>query len=69
MESTYNEAVLENVPVVSPFTDLDGPPTGDELETALSKLKKGNAGGRSSILPELVSYAGAALWSRLLVLM
>ncbi len=41
----------------------------EELITALSKLKNGKAGGKTGILPELVSCGGACLMDRLLVLM
>ena len=37
--------------------------------SALSKLKNGKAGGKTDILPELVSCGGIHLFERLLVLM
>ena len=41
----------------------------EKLETALSKTKRHKAGGKTGILPELVSYGGAILWDRRLELM
>ena len=49
--------------------DLDDPTTEEELETALSKLKKGKAGGKIGIPPELITYGGAELFDRMLELM
>ena len=48
---------------------LDYPPTIEELTVASSKLKRGNAGGRTGILPELVLYGCVELFDRLLLLM
>ena len=49
--------------------DLDDPTTEEELETALGKLKKGKAGGKIEIPPELITYGGAELFDRMLELM
>ena len=49
--------------------DKSDPPTEEELESALGKLKKGKAGGKTEIAPELVPYGGAELWDRILELM
>ena len=49
--------------------DLDDPPTDEELEAALSRMKKGKAGGKSEILPEMVLFGGGVLWERLRQLM
>ena len=38
--------------------DLDGPHTLDELLSALSKLKKGKAGGKKGTVLELILYGG-----------
>ena len=50
-----------------------GPPphthTSEELMEALSKMKRGKAGGRTGILPELLLYGGVELQDRLLLLM
>ena len=39
--------------VLPPCIDLDDPPREEELEVALSKMKRGKPGGKSGILPEL----------------
>ena len=49
-----------------PCLNLDELPTEEELEAALSKLKKRKTGGKTGILPELVMFGGAVLWNRLL---
>ena len=64
--SVYRDEVIEEMPEMPPCMELDGPPTEEELESALSKLKRRKAGGQSGILPELVLYGGAVLWDRLL---
>lgn len=53
---------------IPPFAELDAAPSEEELVSALSKLKKGKAGGMTGILPELVSCGGAQLLDRLLLL-
>ena len=55
--------------VLPPCLDLDQPHTYEELEVALSKMKRGKAGGKIGILPEQVLFGGAVLWDRLLELM
>ena len=57
------------MPESAPYHDLDEPPTEEELQLALTKMKRGKAGGKSGILPELVLFGGAVLWDRLLELM
>lgn len=69
VESEFNEEVLESITTLPPFTELDTAPSEEELESALSKLKKGKAGGKTGILPELVCSGGTLLRDRLLVLM
>ena len=69
LQSEFNEEVIEKVPVLPPCLELDPPPTEEELETALSKMKKCKAGGKSGILPELVLYGGGLFWDKLLKLM
>ena len=65
----FNEEVLESTTALSPFVELDTTPNEEELVSALSKLKSGKAGGKTGILPELVSCGSAQLFDRLLVLM
>ena len=55
--------------MLPPCLDRDEPPTEEELEAALSKMKRGKAGGKTGILTELVLFGGASLWDRLLELM
>ena len=65
----YRDEVIDDMPSLSTRWDLNDPPTAEELETALGKLKRGKAGGRSGILPEMILCGGAELWDRLLELM
>ena len=67
--SHYQESVLDEMTSLPPALELDHPPTFEELITALSRLKRGKAGGRTGILPELVLYGGSDLLERLLVMM
>ena len=68
--SEYCEAVVDNLPPQPIRSDLDDdPPTDEELESALNKLKLGKAGGKTGIAPELVVHGGADLWDRMLELM
>ena len=60
---------MNNLPPQPTRSDLDDPPTDEELESALNKLKHGKAGGKTGIPPELVAYGGAELWDRLLEIM
>ena len=46
--------VIQQMPILSPCLDLDEPPSEDELEAALSKMRRGKAGGKTGILPEMV---------------
>ena len=60
--------VINAMAVLPLRLDLDYPPTMEELDVALSKLKKNKAGGLFGILPELVLFGGPALWDQLLLL-
>ena len=51
--SEYCETVIDNLPPQPIRSDLDNPPTDEEIESALSKLKNGKAGGKTEIPPEL----------------
>ena len=68
VESEFSKEVLESMTTIPPFAELDEAPSEEELVSALSKLKKGKAGGKTGILPELVSCGGAQLLDRLLLL-
>ena len=69
VKSVFNVEVINAMAVLPLRLDLDYPPTMEELDVALSKLKKNKAGGLSGILPELVLFGGPALWDRLLLLL
>ena len=57
------------MPIQSPCLELDEPPIEEELENALSKMKKRKASGKSGIIPELVFFSKATLIDRLRELM
>ena len=67
--SEYREQAINDLPLLPPIWELDSPPTDEELLQALSKLKKGKAGGKSGILPELILCGGCELEDRLLRIM
>ena len=67
-ESTFKDEVIEQIPMQLPCPEFDEPPTEEELEGALSKMKKHKAGDKTEILPELVLFGGATLLDRLLEL-
>ena len=69
VESVFSEEVVERITALPPSAELDTTPSKEELVSALSKLKSGKAGGKTDILPELVSCGGVHLFERLLVLM
>ena len=49
-----------------PLSELDSPPSEEEL---MGKMKKRKAGWKSGILSELITYEGPELWERHLKLM
>ena len=66
-ESEYREDVIEQMPESAPYHDLDEPPTEEELQLALTQMKRGirQEGSQSC----MVLFGGAVLWDRLLELM
>ena len=68
-QSNFDEEVIQQMPTVPPYHEFDRPPSMEELEVALSWLKKRKAGGKIAILPELLLCGGPVLWGRLLQLM
>ena len=68
-QGRFDEEVILQVPVVAPCSDFDEPPSLEELMTALSKLRRRKAGGKTGILPELLLCGGPVLHDRLLQLM
>ena len=57
------------MPSLPPRLELDDPPTIEELVTALNALKRGKAGGKTGLLPEMLLYGGAKMYNRLLQIM
>lgn len=55
--------------VLPSLSELDLPPSEEELMEAMSKMKKCKAGGKSGILSELITYRGPELQDRFLKLM
>ena len=69
VQSIYDEEVIAAMPVLEPMLHLDNPPSMEELEAALPRLKPRKAGGLSGILPELILCGGPILYDKLLTLM
>ena len=57
------------MPTVPPYHEFDRPTSMEELEVALSQLKKRKTGGKTGILQELLLCGGPILRGRLLQLM
>ena len=66
--SQYRQETVDEIPSHPTEWELDDPPTCEELTVALSKLKKGKAGGKAGIMQELLVHGGAELTDRLLQL-
>ena len=47
---------------------LDAPPSEDEVLEALERTKSGKAGGKNSVLPEMIKCCGANLLDHLVEL-
>ena len=67
--SDFSPEVIEEMPSLPPHLELDDPPTMEELIAALNALKRGKAGGKTGLLPEMLLYGGAGLYDRLLQVM
>ena len=67
--SQCNQQLIDEMPSWETIQGLDDPPTSDELVAAMEKMKRGKAGGRTGILPELILCGGPELQHRLLKLM
>ena len=63
--SSYSQHAIEQLPTLPPDVEQDGPPSMEELNCALSKMKKGKAGGMTGILPELLLAGSAELRERM----
>ena len=67
--SEFCQDAIDTIPSHPPYLELDGPPTLEELWSALSKLKNGKASGKTGIFPELVKCGCVELHERLLMVM
>ncbi|KAK6982875.1 hypothetical protein BgiMline_018284 [Biomphalaria glabrata] len=56
---------LANVPQKTMREELDDPPTFEEIETAISKLKKHKASGSDGLPAEIFKMGGVALTERI----
>ena len=56
--SEFDVSMIEAVRQRPLRSELDAPPTLEELEKALGALKCGKAGGKNGLLPELVKHVG-----------
>ena len=67
--SQCRQETIDEIPSHPTEWELDDPPTCEELTVALSKLKRGKAGGKTGIMPQLIVHCtGAELTDRLLQL-
>ena len=57
LQSEFDVEELTKVRQRQVHTDMAEPPSEEELESALGKLKNGRAGGESGILPEMLKAA------------
>lgn len=57
IQSHFDETLLETAKQRPVRQQMDDPPSREELERAVRKLKRGKAGGSSGILPEMVRVA------------
>ena len=69
VETDFDEATVRELDASNIREDLDRYPEYEEIKKAISRLKRGKAGGESGILPELVLDGGQALHSKLKDLM
>ena len=56
--SSFDGNAIAAVRQRPPHTELDVPPSDEELETALNALKSGKSGGKNGLTPELVKHVG-----------
>ena len=67
--SQFSEETIASLEPRPTLWDLDEPPTEEEFQTAMDRLKTGKAAGMTGILQEMIVYGGHELWDRLLDLM
>ena len=61
IRSSYLADVTDEVPDCPVDESLDVPPSDDEIQEALGKMKSGKAGGKNGILPDMLKCCGARL--------
>ena len=59
--SSLQEEAITVTPSQPTCWDLDVPPTMEELDMALHRIKGGKAGGKTEILPEMILAGGKEL--------
>ena len=59
VNSDYQEAALLALCQYETRGDLDEPPTEDEIDVAMMRLKMQKAGGKNGILPEMIKSCGS----------
>ena len=62
---TTDPGFLDDLPTLPIIPKLDDPPSFDEVERAILRLKDNKAAGPDNILPEVIKYGGCALHRRL----
>ena len=56
--SSFDENAIAAMRQRPLHTELDVPPSEDELETSLKALKSGKSGGKNGLTPEMVKHVG-----------
>ena len=62
---TTDPDFLYDLPTLPIIQELDDPPSFDEVERAIHRLKDNKAAGPDNIPPEVIKYSGCALHRRL----
>ena len=62
---TTDPGFLDDLPTLPIIPKLDDPPSFDEVERAILRLKDNNAASPDNIPPEIIKYGGCALHRRL----
>ena len=61
IESDFDVGVIEAVRQRRLRTELDVPPTPEELEVVLQALKSGKAGGKNGLAPKVIKRVGVGV--------
>ena len=64
--SVFSPVGIDRMPTLEMRRDLNDPPTSEEFQRALSKLRLRKAGGDSGVLPEMLVFGGPVLHTVLL---